>query len=162
MAGARAEWVSLQPWSGFPPLGDAEGMGLAYWTQVMEVRELVYKELERVRVAGGIGSGLEAEVDLHCGRELYDLLARLGDELRFVLITSYARIHLVGEPPQDAVHFTLGSKDEMWVQVTPSAHHKCARCWHLREDVGSHAKHPELCGRCVSNVDGDGEPRQFA
>ena len=77
-------------------------------------------------------------------------------------VTGDIRADGLGEPPQDAVHFTLGSKDEMWVQVTPSAHHKCARCWHLREDVGSHAKHPELCGRCVSNVDGDGEPRQFA
>jgi isoleucyl-tRNA synthetase len=162
MPGQRGESVFLTTWYEFPTLGDDGGMDMAYWAQVMEVRELVYKELERVRVAGGIGSGLEAEVDLWCGRELHDLLARLGDELRFVLITSAARAHLVAEPPQDAVHFTLGSKDEMWVQVTPSSHTKCVRCWHLREDVGSHAEHPELCGRCVDNVAGSGEVRRFA
>jgi isoleucyl-tRNA synthetase len=162
MPGQRGESVFLATWYEFPSLGDDGGMDMAYWAQVMEVRELVYKELERVRVAGGIGSGLEAEVDLWCGRELYELLARLGDELRFVLITSAARAHPVAEPPRDAVHFTLGSKDEMWVQVTPSSHTKCVRCWHLREDVGSHAEHPELCGRCVDNVAGQGEVRHFA
>ena len=160
--GQRGESVFLATWYAFPALGESQGMGMDYWAQVMEVRELVYKELERVRVAGGIGSGLEAEVDLWCGRELHDRLAQLGDELRFVLITSYARVHLVAEPPADAQHFTLTGKDEMWVQVTPSAHTKCVRCWHLRADVGSHAEHPELCGRCVDNVAGSGEVRRFA
>jgi isoleucyl-tRNA synthetase len=162
MPGQRGESVFLSTWYAFPTLGDDGGMDMTYWAQVMEVRELVYKELERVRVAGGIGSGLEAEVDLWCGSELHDRLARLGDELRFVLITSAARVRLVGEPPQDAVHLTLGSRDEMWVLVTPSSHTKCVRCWHLREDVGSHAAHPELCGRCVDNVAGSGEVRRFA
>jgi len=113
-------------------------------------------------VASGIGSSLDAEVDLYCGRELYDGLARLEDELRFVLITSYARIHLVETPPDDAVHVTLSSNDELWIKVAPSEHAKCARCWHHREDVGANAAHPQLCGRCVVNVEGAGEERRYA
>ncbi len=64
--------------------------------------------------------------------------------------------------PEEAIHYTLDSNDELWVQVIPSEHAKCVRCWHHRADVGSHAEHPQLCGRCVENVVGDGEQRRFA
>jgi len=160
--GARGESVFLETWYEFPELGDDQGMGLDYWSLVLEVREAVSKELERLRAAGGIGASLDATVTLHCGREIHDKLARLGDELRFVLITSYADIVPVTTPPDDAIHFTLSSQDEIWVQVAPVEYAKCTRCWHHREDVGSHAEHPELCGRCVENVEGEGETRQFA
>lgn len=128
----------------------------------MAVREVVAKELERLRVAGGIGSSLDAEVDLYCGRELHDRLLRLEDELRFVLLTSYARVQPVTTPPDHAVHVELASGDELWVTVAPSDHTKCVRCWHHREDVGRNSAHPELCGRCVDNVAGDGEQRRYA
>ncbi len=159
--GKRSDSVFLETWYRLPPLPE-EALDLAFWQQVMAVRDAVAKELERLRVAGGIGSSLDAEVDLYCGREIHDLLSRLGDELRFVFITSYARIHRVETPPDDAIHFTLPSRDEVWVAVAPSAHPKCVRCWHHREDVGSHPEHPELCGRCVENVVGEGERREFA
>jgi len=160
--GARSESVFLETWYPLPPLPEDEVFDLAFWGQVMAVRDAVAKELERLRVAGGIGSSLDAEVDLYCGREIYDLLSRLGDELRFVLITSYARIHRLETPPDDGIHFTLPSRDEIWVVVIPSAHPKCVRCWHHREDVGRHPEHPELCSRCVENVAGEGEQREFA
>ncbi len=160
--GKRSDSVFLETWYRLPPLPEEEALDLAFWQQVMAVRDAVAKELERLRVAGGIGSSLDAEVDLYCGREIHDLLGRLGDELRFVFITSYARIHRVETPPDDAIHFTLPSRDEVWVAVAPSAHPKCVRCWHHREDVGSHPEHPELCGRCVENVVGEGERREFA
>jgi len=82
--------------------------------------------------------------------------------LRFVLITSAARLYLAGEPPKEAQHYTLPSNDELWVSVSASSHAKCVRCWHHREDVGVDKSHPELCGRCVENVAGSGESRQFA
>ncbi len=160
--GKRSDSVFLETWYRLPSLPEEEALDLAFWQQVMAVRDAVAKELERLRVAGGIGSSLDAEVDLYCGREIHDLLGRLGDELRFVFITSYARIHRVETPPDDAIHFTLPSRDEVWVAVAPSAHPKCVRCWHHREDVGSHPEHPELCGRCVENVVGEGERREFA
>jgi len=160
--GGHGESVFLESWYEFPAISAEGGMGLAYWKQVMEVRQAVSKELEALRVAGGIGSSLDAEVDLYCGSELYDQLNKLEDELRFVLLTSYARVHKVEAPPENGAHFTLESNDELWVVVAPSEHTKCVRCWHHREDVGSHAEHPELCGRCVENVDGGGEVRKYA
>ena len=159
--GARDESVLLATWYAFPDMAD-DDFGDGFWEQVLDVRESVKKALERLRVAGGIGGSLDAEVDLYCGSELKARLERLDDELRFVLITSYARVHDTTSVSDDAIHYTLSNNDELWVQAAPSDHAKCARCWHHREDVGAHGDHPELCGRCVDNVVGGGEPRRFA
>ncbi len=159
--------VFLEQWHAFPiEFYERKEAGTEltreFWDRLMEVREAVSKELEHLRVAGGIGSSLDAEVDLYCGTELYDQLARVGEELRFALITSYARVHRDTERPDNAIHFTLNGGDEFWVAVAPSGHEKCVRCWHHREDVGANAEHPQLCGRCVENVAGDGETRLYA
>jgi isoleucyl-tRNA synthetase len=160
--GGRGESVFLSTWYEFPALETGD-MGLDYWGEVMEVRDAVNKELERLRNAGEIGANLQAEVTLYCGSEIHQRLAKLEDELRFVLITSTAAIEKVTDtPPPEAMHYTLENGDEIWVAVSASAHQKCTRCWHYREDVGSHSEHPELCGRCVDNVAGDGESRRFA
>jgi isoleucyl-tRNA synthetase len=158
--GARADSVFFEQWYAFPSM--PLGLGEKYWDQVIEVRIAVNKELEAARNAGVIGSALDAEVGLYCGREILDKLNALEDELRFVFITSAARTYLAGEPPAEAQHHSLSSGDELWISVSASAHGKCTRCWHHREDVGSHPAHPELCGRCIENVDGDGEARRFA
>jgi len=100
-----------------------------------------------VRVAGGIGSSLQAEVTLHASPATQALLAPLGDDLRFVLITSQA-------------HVVAADADR--IVVTPSAAKKCERCWHYRDDVDAHAEHPGLCGRCISNLHGEGEARIHA
>jgi len=161
--GEHNESVFLNSWYELPQVTTSKELGLEQWHLIAEVRDAVNKELEQLRIAGGIGSGLAAEVKLYCGREIHDLLAKLGDELRFVLITSYAGIELVKEtPPTEAQHFTLSSNDELWIAVAPSQYSKCVRCWHHREDVGQHTEHSELCGRCVENVAGGGESRQFA
>jgi len=140
-------------------IADSEQMGQNFWSQLIQVRSEVNKELERQRAADLIGAGLEAEVELYVSPELYQNLATLGDELRFVLITSAARIYPQAEQPDDAIATEL---DGLAVKVNVSTHEKCVRCWHRREDVGRHAEHPELCGRCVENVAGTGEVRHFA
>ena len=117
--------------------------------------------MERLRDADQIGSPLAAEVDLYCGPELYALLSLLGDELRFVLITSYARLHEANHRPPEAVAAENVS-DGLWIAVSASSHEKCIRCWHRREDVGRSANHPEICARCVDNVEGAGERRRYA
>lgn len=120
------------------------------WTDIRAIREQVNKKLEEQRAAGAIGSALQAEVDLFVhDPERYKLLSQLGDDLRFVFITSRATVHLRKE--------TGGE-----LRVTPSAHAKCGRCWHYRADVGSDDAHPTLCGRCVSNLFGAGEARKYA
>ncbi len=160
--GQRGESVFLDQWYAFPAMPEDSPMDDAFWEQVLEVRTAVARQLEHLRVAGGIGSSLDAEVDLFCGRELLDRLARLEDELRFVLITSEARVHIDSEHAEDDVHVTLANGDELWIRVMPSPHPKCVRCWHHRFDVGHDEEHPELCGRCLSNVAGPGELRRFA
>jgi isoleucyl-tRNA synthetase len=119
------------------------------WRDIRNVREMVNKKLEEQRAAGAIGSALQAEVDVFAGKDIYKLLSRLNDDLRFVFITSRAKVH-------------LRESGELEITVTPSAYTKCDRCWHYREDVGSDAAHPALCGRCVSNLYGTGEARQYA
>ncbi len=165
MPGRRNESVMLNTWHELPPVFADEqtaNQALAFWDRVIEVRDCVNKELEALRVAGGIGAGLDAEVDLYCGREILETLEKLEDELRFVLITSDARLHIADTPPPEGQHYTLSTNDEIWVAVAPSPHPKCIRCWHHRPDVGSHPDHPELCGRCVENVAGKGEIRKHA
>jgi isoleucyl-tRNA synthetase len=166
LPGEREESVFLETWFVLPEMflpdeGAAERFGLAYWSEVLAVREAVGKELEKVRVAGAIGSSLDAEVDLYCNPDWLEKLSRLEDELRFVLITSYARVHPLEQRPDDAVDADIGGAP-LAIRVSASGYDKCVRCWHHREDVGAHAEHPELCGRCVSNVAGSGEPRSYA
>ncbi len=138
--------VFLHTWHELPAQADEAGL-LERWTRIRAVRADVQRELETVRVAGGIGSSLQAEVTLHASPETQTLLAPLGDDLKFVLITSQARVV---------------AADADRIEVTPSAAKKCERCWHYRDDVDAHAEHPGLCGRCVSNLYGDGEVRSHA
>ena len=137
----------------------ADPFDRAFWDQVLAVRLAVAKPLEAARQAGLIGSGLDAELDLYAAPELAATLGRLGDELRFALITSAAPVHPLAERPADAQETELPG---LAVRVRKSAHPKCVRCWHLRPDVGPDPAHPELCGRCVDNVAGPGEVRRYA
>ncbi|HEX5638145.1 MAG TPA: class I tRNA ligase family protein, partial [Gammaproteobacteria bacterium] len=140
----------------------AEGrMNFDFWNTVLQVRTLVSKHLEDLRVAGSIGSSLDAEVDLYCDDALLKTLATLEDELRFVLITSYVRLHpLTSSSP--GTEQQIDTRHKIRIITSASKHNKCIRCWHYREDVGQHSEHPELCGRCVSNVSGSGEVRKHA
>jgi isoleucyl-tRNA synthetase len=138
--------VFLNTWHDLPAPADEAAL-LERWTRIRALRAEVQKELEIVRVAGGIGSSLQAEVTLHASPDTQALLAPLEDDLRFVLITSQAR---------------LAAADADRIEVVPSAAQKCDRCWHYRDDVDAHADHPGLCGRCVSNLHGEGEARSHA
>ncbi len=127
------------------PAGD-EAL-LAKWSRLREIRDVVNKDIEAVRTEGRVGSSLQAEVSVSAQPEDLALLQSLGDDLKFVFITSAAEA-LAGEALQAA--------------VTPSSHAKCDRCWHYRADVGINPEHPSLCGRCDSNLHGAGEERHKA
>ena len=120
------------------------------WDALLALRAEVARELERLREAGEIGSPLEAEVEILCEAAEEARYAALGDELRFFLITSAARVRV-----ETGVSGRL-------VRVRANGAAKCVRCWHRRDDVGSDPDHPELCGRCVTNVAGPGEERRYA
>jgi isoleucyl-tRNA synthetase len=157
LPGKREESVFLATWYALPEGGKTD---MPLWQRVLSVREAVRKELEKLRVEGKIGSSLDAEVDLYCEPELAQTLSSLGEELRFALITSYARVHDDAQKPKDAV--ADPEVPGLWVKAKASEHVKCVRCWHHRADVGQDKSHPELCGRCVSNVTGAGETRKYA
>ncbi len=160
LPGERGESVFMATWyDGLFALDADDPFDRTFWDSAIAVRTAVGKHLEQARKAGAIGSALDAEVDLYCEPKLYQRLQLLGDELRFVLITSYARLHPAEEHNGDVVDTDVGG---LKLVISPSDHGKCVRCWHHREDVGAHAEHPELCGRCVENVAGGGETRRFA
>jgi isoleucyl-tRNA synthetase len=162
LPGERGPSVFLTAWyGGLCAVGDDDPFSAAYWERLLGVREAVGKEMEKLRVVGGIGSGLDAEVDVYCDGALAADLGKLEDELRFFFITSYARVHPLAARPTEAVEVQFNGQP-LAIRVSPSAHAKCVRCWHHREDVGQNAEHPELCGRCVDNAFGAGEERRFA
>jgi isoleucyl-tRNA synthetase len=109
----------------------------------------VTRQLEETRAAGGIGSSLQAEVEVGVGAADRALLDSLGDDLKYVLITSKATVR-------------AGPGDGLEVKVAASAQPKCERCWHYRPDVGSDARHATICARCVANLEGSGEARRHA
>jgi isoleucyl-tRNA synthetase len=159
MPGTRAESVFLNTWVTLPQ-GAPEPPSID-WDSILEARSAVSRELEKLRNAGAIGATLDAEVDLYAADPLLGTLQAFGEELRFVFITSDARVQPAERRPADAVPAEEGGANFAWIAVKPSAAKKCVRCWHKREDVGRHAEHPELCGRCVTNVDGPGEQRRY-
>jgi len=163
MPGERGESVQLEAW--YPhlfELDSSEPMNMDFWQQVLETRSTVSKQLEILRVDNRIGSSLDAEVSVYCNGELRQNLDRLEDELRFVMITSDANVGAPDAKPDDAVEARLTNGETIYIKARPSDHGKCVRCWHHRADVGSDAAHPDLCGRCVENVAGEGEARRFA
>jgi len=136
----------LQTWQPLPAQDD-EATLLDKWGKIRLYRAEVTRALEELRVAGAIGSSLQAAVTIHADGEKYDILASLGDDLRFVLISSQA---------------SVVRSAEFRLECAALTHAKCERCWHVREDVGADPAHPEICGRCVSNLHGEGEVRARA
>lgn len=158
--GKRNESVFLNTWyDNLAALPTSSALNVDFWEQLQQIRSAVNKELEALRNAGKLGSGLEADVQLFLEPKLKQQLEALQNELRFVLITSGATIHLANSHLTDVVKTDFPG---LWLKVTPLTYQKCERCWHRRADVGEHKTHPTLCGRCVENVDGVGEVRKFA
>lgn len=160
LPGERNESVMLNTWyKDLPRLPENAALGANYWEQVMAVKDAVNKELENQRNAKAVGGNLQAEVTLYADEQLAQLLKSLGNELRFVMITSTADVQPLASAPDTAVATDVAG---LRVHILKSAHNKCGRCWHHLADVGSHAQHPELCGRCVENIEGQGEVRHYA
>ncbi len=151
------ESVFLNTWHEFP--AGAERNPAIDWNALIALKKDVARDLERLRAAGEIGAPLEAEVSVFASPEQAARFEALRDELRFLLITSQARVVQTDNPSAGGVPT---SQADVWIEVKPSSQPKCVRCFHLRSDVGSDPRHPELCARCVVNVEGPGEERLFA
>jgi len=140
--GKKDDSVFFHTWHELPQPADASAL-MAKWARLRELRNPVRKEIETLRAAGKVGSSLQAEADFHADGADYEVLESLGDDLKFVMLTSAARVHRASEPR---------------VEVRPSTLRKCDRCWHYRPDVNDEA----LCGRCELNLNGPGERRMYA
>ncbi len=153
LPGKRGESVQCETWHRLPEVP----AGAIDWPALFALRAAVTRELEKLRDTGAIGAPLEAQVDVWCSAAEYPRHAALEEELRFLLITSAARLHQGAAPPD-----SVAAGEGIAIRVAPTEAPKCVRCWHRREDVGAHAEHPELCGRCVTNVTTAGETRRYA
>ncbi|MBK6008999.1 isoleucine--tRNA ligase [Ramlibacter ginsenosidimutans] len=131
----------------YAEIGSPDTELLAKWNRIRALRELANKEIEALREKGRVGSSLQANLAITAPPADHALLASLGDDLKFVFITSQVRLH---------------AGDALVIEAHPSTHLKCDRCWHWRAEVGSDPAHPALCGRCVSNLFGTGEVREHA
>jgi isoleucyl-tRNA synthetase len=148
--GPREDNVLFATWyQGLAPLPEDAPLSAADFDRLLALREEVSRTLEPMRAAEAIGAALQAEITLRCGMADQAWLAPFQDELRFLLISGDVEVVADGEVQDIAV------------LATPTTKAKCVRCWHYRADVGSDAGHPELCGRCVDNVDGTGEDRRW-
>ncbi|MCH2158904.1 MAG: isoleucine--tRNA ligase [Oleiphilaceae bacterium] len=161
VSGEREESVFLAEWyTDLVALSDDEPQGRDFWNKVMAAKEAVNKCIEEERNAGNVKGSLTTVVSLYCEGDLADTLSTLGEELRFVLITSGARVlGLSDDGHADAKPSDL---EGLLVKVQPSSDVKCDRCWHHRPEVGTIEAHKDLCQRCVDNIDGEGESRQYA
>lgn len=162
-SGTEQRHILFSTWYDFPAL--PETVNSAWpdenWALIETIREATKKHLEALRTAGSIGSSLDAAVTVYLPDALYEQLKSINDELRFVLITSDAQLKPLTEKPAKAHEFEINGQPAA-IHVSKAEGEKCVRCWHIRPDVGSHANHPQLCGRCLVNVEGSGETRHFA
>jgi isoleucyl-tRNA synthetase len=160
LPGKRDKYVFTQEWyQGLEAVTLDTDLSDAYWQELLAVRNEVNKVLEQARRDKRIGGSLEAEVTLYADANLSAALARVGDELRFVLLTSKAIVADLATAPADATETELAS---LKLSVVKSEAQKCERCWHHREEVSTIEAHPSLCQRCVTNIEGEGEQRKFA
>ncbi|WP_394200150.1 isoleucine--tRNA ligase [Shewanella waksmanii] len=160
LPGEREQYVFTQHWyDGLQSITLDSDLSDEYWASLITVRDEVNKTIEQARREQRVGGSLEAEVTLFADEKLAESLAVLGDELRFVLLTSNTKVLPLADASDGALSTEL---EGLKLLVEKTAAQKCDRCWHHREDVGEVAEHPLLCTRCVTNIEGDGEVRQFA
>ncbi len=131
-----------------------------FWSRVIAVRDEVNREIEVQRNEGAVGSSLNADAVISCTKATRDILEKLGDELKFVMITSSTELKTISPPKKKKD--SKSKAEPVKVQIRRNEHPKCIRCWHQTASVGTHAEHPEICSRCVENIEGAGEVRQFA
>jgi len=157
LPGERRESVFHETWHTLPQVSS----DAIDWDALIALRSDVTRELEKLRDARLIGAPLDARVDVYCVADELPRFAALGGELRFLLITSEAQVHAATAPPAGAVPASNTGRSGVWILVRPTDDAKCARCWQRRPDVGEDSRHPTLCRRCVSNIEGPGEVRDY-
>lgn len=151
-------YIFTQEWYEFPQI-DMLDIQIEDWQLILQAKDVVNKAIETAREQKLINANLSADVAIYADGEIYQALAKLQDELRFVLITSKASLQPFANKPTDVA---MSEIEHLAVQVIPASGEKCVRCWHIRHDVGVNPEHLHICERCVTNVVGAGEERHYA
>tara|TARA_E500000178_G_scaffold5591_1_gene5732 strand:+ start:29102 stop:31924 length:2823 start_codon:yes stop_codon:yes gene_type:complete len=159
LPGEREKYVFTSSWYPLQSMAEEEPITQQDWANILQAKEAINKVIEDQRNQGGIKGSLEADIKIFADTELFASLSKLGQELRFVTITSKAELAGIGDAPSNVADAHI---EGLKVLVEKSTAHKCARCWHYIDDVGSNDKHPSVCGRCIDNIDGQGEARHYA
>ena len=168
-------YIFTQEWYDLPAVS-MDKVSEADWATILTAKDAINKHIETARAEKRINANLSAQVSIYADGDVYDSLAKLEDELRFVLITSDAKLLPLNQSPDSTAQATATATESsaqtaddsnelphLQVSVSPADGTKCVRCWHVRNDVGSNSEHPQLCLRCVSNITGDtGEERHYA
>ena len=159
-------YVFTEEWYTFPEF-ELSAISNDDWQRIMLAKDMVNKHIETARGEKIINANLSADVNLYADGAMHESLAKLGEELRFVLITSNATLKPLSAAPANALSTneqadSNNTATDLVVEVTAATGTKCVRCWHIRDDIGTDSAHPELCARCATNVSGDGEVRHYA
>ena len=152
-------YIFTEEWYEFPPVV-LDDVSESDWQAILNVKETVNKAYEIARTDKVINANLSADVTVFAPDSTVQSLNKLGDELKFVLISSQASVKPFAEKPSNVTYTDEDS--QVAVVVKPATGEKCIRCWHIREDIGINPAHPEICGRCAQNVEGQGEVRHYA
>lgn len=160
----KGGYVFTEEWYEFPVF-ELSTISNDDWQHIMHAKDVVNKHIETARGEKLINANLSADATIYADGAMYDSLAKLGAELRFVLITSKATLAPMSAAPADSNNQTSDDSEQsadLKVAISAATGTKCVRCWHIRDDIGVDAAHPELCARCVTNVSGTGEVRHYA
>ena len=157
LLGKKLKSVFLSEWyDGLFDLSENEALSMSQWNQILDLRDAINKQIENIRQTGVIGSSLDAEIKIYCDGDDYRLLKQLDKELKFLFITSVARVYPSAQAPNDAVRIS----DHMSAFISVSQHPKCPRCWQHCDDLEGAAS-GTICARCMLNVNGKGEERTY-
>ena len=159
-------YVFTEEWYTFPEF-ELSAISNDDWQRIMLAKDMVNKHIETARGEKIINANLSADVNLYANGAMHESLAKLGEELRFVLITSNATLKPLSAASANVVNTdeqadSSNTAADLVVEVNAATGTKCVRCWHIRDDIGTDSAHPELCARCATNVSGDGEVRYYA
>jgi isoleucyl-tRNA synthetase len=158
MPGDRTDSVFTAEWYPLDRMAEQENLSEEDWTSILLVKEAVNKVIEEQRNQGIIKGSLSAEIKLYADTALLETLSKLGDELRFVMITSKADLF----PLEDVAGANVTNMPGLRVSLSQSPAKKCVRCWHFIDNVGTNIAHPDICNRCIDNISGKGEIRRYA
>ena len=112
------------------------------WNHILELKEMVAKELEVARSEKIIGHSLNAKVTIFADEKEYEFLKENQEQLETVFIVSDLQIE--AKPTEQT--------EKLAVKVEVAEGEKCERCWKYSTTVGEDKENPTICHRCSKSL----------